>query len=541
MGIIAFIRQSYYDAEWYRKAQEAYAKDPAGQKRPETNTALMALADALQRKAPFLFDVNTDLNFLRVAKIAKEFSLNTWILGSGYEYRRLEAIKTTKIPVIVPVNFPEAPTVDTPEEAMNVTLEELRHYDAAPENAGRLQNAGIPIALTSAQLKDPGTFLAQARKAVERGLNADAALASLTTTPAQWLGVDKEAGTIEAGKLANILVTDGDLFAEKTKVQEVWIDGKRYEVKSAVQADVRGIWDLRIDSDSGRLTLRGDAEKPTGTIHFRGRDLRLSSVTFDAGRFAATFPGDSVKTPGTVRMSAPANDKEMFGILEAPDGSLFDWKATRKERAKEEPDTAKSKKPEMATSPITFPPTDFGRTKLPDQPENLLVKNATIWTQGPQGRLQNADMLVTKGKIVRVGQNLTAPKDALVIDGTGKHVSPGIIDSHSHTAIAGGVNEGGQAITCEARIEDVLDSDDIWIYRQLAGGTTAANVLHGSANPIGGQNAIVKWRWGSVLEDLRLTGAPPGVKFALGENVKQSNFATARGSSTRSSSNPDGC
>ena len=533
MGIIAFVRQSYYDADWYRKAQEAYAKNPAGQKRPETNTALAALVDALQRKTPFIFDVSNDLNFFRVAKIAKEFSLNTWILGSGYEYRRLDAIKATKIPVIVPLSFPEAPTVDTPEEAMNLTLEELRHYDAAPENAGRLQNSGIPIALTSAQLKDPGTFLVQARKAVERGLSADAALASLTTTPAKWIGIDKVAGTLEPGKLANILVTDGDLFAEKTKVQEVWIDGKRYEVKIAVPADVRGIWDLRIDSDTGRLTLRGDVEKPTGMISFRGRDLRLSSVTFNAGRIAVTFPGDSVKVPGTVRLSATASDKEMYGILEVPDGSLFNWKATRKEPAKEEPDTTKPKKAEMATSPVTFPPTEFGRTKLPDQPENILVKNATIWTQGPQGKLQNADMLVTKGKIVRVGQNLTAPKDALVIDGTDKHVSPGIIDSHSHTAVAGGVNESGQAITCETRIEDVLDSDDIWIYRQLAGGTTAANVLHGSANPIGGQNAIVKWRWGVQLEDLLLTGAKPGVKFALGENVKQSNFATQRGGSAR--------
>jgi N-acetylglucosamine-6-phosphate deacetylase len=142
-------------------------------------------------------------------------------------------------------------------------------------------------------------------------------------------------------------------------------------------------------------------------------------------------------------------------------------------------------------------------------------------------------MLVSRGKIVRLGQNLTAPKDAVVIDGTDKHVSPGIIDSHSHTAISGGVNESGQAITCETRIEDVLNSDDIWIYRQLAGGTTAANVLHGSANPIGGQNAIVKWRWGVQLEELLLSGAKPGVKFALGENVKQSNFATARGVSVR--------
>ncbi len=533
MGAIAFVRQTFCDADWYRKAHDSYARYPSGQKHPETNTALAALSDALQSRAPVVMEVASDLNFLRAANIGKEFSLNLWILGSGYEYRRIDAVKATKIPILVTLNFPEAPTVDTPEEAMNVGLEELRHYDAAPENAGRLQHAGIPIALTTAQLKDPGTFLAQARKAVDRGLSADAALAALTTTPSKWIGVEKEFGSLEPGKVANILVTDGDLFAEKTKVQEVWINGKRYEVKTTATADVRGTWDFRTDQDSGTLTLRGDAEKPTGMISVRGKEVRLASVSLAAGRVAMTFAGDSLKAPGTILMSGTAGDKEMFGIVEAPDGSLFNWHATRKEAPKEEADTTRPKKPEMSTSAMTFPPTEFGRTKLPEQPENILVKNATVWTQGPQGRLLNADMLVTKGKIARVGANLTAPQNALIIDATNKHLSPGVIDCHSHTAISGSVNEGGQAITSETRIEDVLDPDDIWIYRQLAGGTTMANVLHGSANPIGGQNAIVKWRWGGSASDLLMGGAPPGVKFALGENVKQSNTNAPRGTALR--------
>lgn len=533
MGIIAFIRQSFYDADWYHKAQDSYAKNPAGQKHPETNMALAALTDAVQNRMPVVIDVNSDLNFLRAARIGKEFSLNLWIVGSGQEYRRIEAVKATKLPVIVTLNFPEAPSVETPEEALNVSLEELRHYDAAPENAGRLHTAGIPIALSSAQLKDPGTFLAQARKAIERGLDADAALAALTTTPAKWMGVEKLAGTIETGKMANLVITDGDLFAEKTKIQDVWISGKRYEVKAPPLADVRGVWELRTDNDSGTLSLRGDIDKPTGTLNVRGKTIRLATVTYSVGRIAISFAGDSIKVPGTVLMSGTVSDKEMFGILDAPDGSSLDWRATRKEPPKEEPDTTKPKKAEMATSPIMFPPTDYGRTKLPEQPMNILIKNATIWTEGPKGKLLNADMLVTKGKIAQIGSNLSAPKDFAVIDATGKHVSPGIIDSHSHTAVSGGVNEGGQAITCETRIEDVLDPDDIWIYRQLAGGTTMANVLHGSANPIGGQNAIVKWRWGGLADDLPLAGAPPGVKFALGENVKQSNFNLPRGTAVR--------
>ncbi|MDP2884268.1 MAG: amidohydrolase family protein [Ignavibacteria bacterium] len=524
MGIIAFIRQSYLDADWYRKAQDSYAKNPAGQRRPEVNTALAALAEAAQIRLPVVVDVNSDLNFLRAAKIGKEFAFNLWILGSGQEYRRIDAVKATKIPVIVSLNYPEAPSVDAPEEAMNVTLEELRHFDAAPENAGRLLGAGIPIALTSSQLKDPGTFLAQARKAIERGLNADAALAALTTTPAKWLGVENRCGTLEPGKAANLVVTDGDLFGEKTKIQDVWIDGNRYEVKAIPFADVRGVWDTRSNFETGTLSLRGEIDKPSGTLRVKGKDLRLGSVTLGGGRIAISFAGDSSGIIGTVRMSATVNEKEMFGILEAPDGTVFNWSGTRKEPPRDEPDTAKPKKSEMATSPATFPPTDYGRVKLPEQSEYVLVKNGTVWTQGPQGKLLNADILMTKGKITKIGSNLAAPTGALVVDATNKHISPGIIDCHSHTAAAS-INEGGQAITCETRIEDVLDPNEIWIYRQLAGGTTMANVLHGSANPIGGQNSIVKWRWGGLTEDLLMASAPPGVKFALGENVKQSNFS----------------
>jgi len=531
MGQIAFIRQSFYDADWYRKAWESYNKNP-NQKRPETNTALAALVDALQAKQPVVLEASSDLNFLRQAKIGKEFGLNLWIRGSGEEYRRLDAVKATKVPVIVTLSYPENPNVDTPEEALNVTLEDLRHWDAAPENAGRLEKAGIPIALTAATLKDAGTFLAAARKAVERGLSTDAALAALTVNPAKWMGVDNQFGTLERGKTANILVTDGDVFNEKSKVREIWIDGKRYEVKVPPLADVRGVWDVTMTgglNEAASLTLRGDADKPSGTIKFRGKDIRLGTVTFSASRLGATFAVDSVSQ---IRMSGTVSEKEIFGVGESPTGASFSWNAVRKEPPRAEPDTSKPKEIKMASFPDVFPPGEFGRTKLPEQPQSVLVKNATIWTQGKPGKLEGADMLVTKGKITQIGKNLNAPKDAVVIDGTGKHVTPGLIDCHSHTAAAS-INEGSQAVTCETRIEDVIDSDDIWIYRQLAGGTTAANILHGSANPIGGQNAVVKWRWGSLPDELPIQGAPPGVKFALGENVKQSNFLPGGRPSTR--------
>jgi imidazolonepropionase-like amidohydrolase len=156
--------------------------------------------------------------------------------------------------------------------------------------------------------------------------------------------------------------------------------------------------------------------------------------------------------------------------------------------------------------------------------ETVLVRNATVWTQSARGRLAGADLLVAGGKVSAVGPGLRAPEGTRVIDATGKHVTPGLIDCHSHTAIRGGVNEGSNNVTAEVRVADVLDPDDPNIYRQLAGGLTVAHLLHGSANSIGGQDAVIKLRRSAVAAEELLLDAPPGIKFALGENPKRSNF-----------------
>ena len=180
----------------------------------------------------------------------------------------------------------------------------------------------------------------------------------------------------------------------------------------------------------------------------------------------------------------------------------------------------------LAISAASFAAGDpqASREAQPAQPDVLLVRHATIWTSGPQGRIEDADLLVRKGIVAAVGRGLEAPAGAVVVDATGKHLTPGLIDAHSHTAITGGVNEATNTVTAEVRIGDVLDPEDVDLYRELAGGLTAANLLHGSANAIGGQNQVIKLRWGADPEGLRFAGAPPGIKFALGENPKQSNW-----------------
>jgi imidazolonepropionase-like amidohydrolase len=156
-------------------------------------------------------------------------------------------------------------------------------------------------------------------------------------------------------------------------------------------------------------------------------------------------------------------------------------------------------------------------------PSVILIQNATILTV-THGNIEHGSILIRDGKIAAVGTDIKMPDGATVIDATGQYVMPGIVDCHSHIAVDGSVNEAGPAVSSMARIPDVLNPEDIDIYRDLAGGVTAANILHGSANPIGGQTIVIKLRWGKPASELPFEGALPGIKFALGENPKRSNF-----------------
>lgn len=153
----------------------------------------------------------------------------------------------------------------------------------------------------------------------------------------------------------------------------------------------------------------------------------------------------------------------------------------------------------------------------------ILIKNATIMTAS-HGTIEGGSILIRDGKIAAVGKNVKAGPNARVIDATGKYVTPGFVDSHSHTALDS-INEGSLSVTAMVRMRDVIDDTNINIYRQLAGGTTTIHQLHGSANAIGGQNAIVKLKWGRPVEEMLVTDAPQTIKFALGENPKRSNFS----------------
>ena len=341
-------------------------------------------------------------------------------------------------------------------------------------------------------------------------------------------------GTLEKGKAANLTVASGDLFTdESAAVLATWINGEEFDTAKGRQRDLRGTYAVTYTDPAvqGPATLKiegDDPEKPKVTA---GADENFAASVGGQGIVllapAKSFGGGDV---GTIRMSGVVTGGDpsvVAGTGQLADGRAFGWSAKRTASYAPPPKKADQQTgPEkLVPIPAAYPAGAFGRRfDEPPAPETLLIQNATVWTEGPAGRLDNADLLVEDGKIKETGHGLLAPAGARLIDATGLHVTPGLIDCHSHTAISRGVNEATSAVTCEVRIGDVLDATDIALYRELAGGVTVAHVLHGSANPIGGQDQVIKLRWGSLPEDLKMDGAMPGVKFALGENVKQSNW-----------------
>ncbi len=558
MGATALLRQSLYDAQWYSDAWNAYRARP-DLPRPETNVALDALALAATADS-FVVDAPNERMAVRAEQIAQEFSLQIILRGSGREYRAVEEIAAAGRPILVPIDFPDPPEVDDATAARDVTLQELLHWDLAPENPARLARAGVPICLTTDGLQDVGDFLKQVRKAVERGLSKRTALAAMTTVPAELMGIEATTGRVRAGMLANLVITDGDLFAADTKILETWIAGQQFVIDEASDIGVdplAGRWrvSFRVGQTkfAGVLELQRQDNKLVGTIQtsndakekrkddhphaklqnlVRQRD-RLTAVV-ELSELSDELPNG--KTQLTFITVAPDQKKappQVFATLTPPSGDLVavsvdrlpeDAETAEDDReAESKPDRQESAAAEssFAATPILTPLGASGLIAPLAEPQTVLFRKATIWTCDQQGILQQADVLIRAGLIAAVGQNLAVPENCQIIDAHGKHITPGLIDCHSHMATDGGVNESGQAVTAEVRIGDFIDNSDINIYRQLAGGLTIANILHGSANPIGGQNQVIKLRWGETMEGLRMHEAPAGIKFALGENVKR--------------------
>ena len=798
MGAIALIRQTLLDADYESaKLSAPTVAAPAAALAGDALTPVSALAPLHRGLATavsgptLMFDSNNELETLRVIKIAREFGRPAIIIGSGFEFRRLDAVSTAltggqqgaatlpPLPLLVPLNYPEKPKASSVGEIEALELRELMTWEQAPTNLRRLEQSGQKPILTTAKLKDRGKFMENLRAAIRSGVGEQAALAMLTTRPAELLGLAGTLGTLDQGKQASFLITDGPVFAKKTKFREIWIDGQRHELatpptklegifgftvdaamaaeggkpvtsidglelvidkdggitirgpvptapkisdspakpdaptppeagenpaalpaatpaavanpaptgptpdapanlKPAVNAEVKpetatpdqkkpstkksdepkrptakarnvqigegrvnfvfdhdafgtpGVWSVSglITTDpSGRITLTGsgittggspltwiadkkDAEKPAEGGDADGKDKKdvapkdsaqefskdaAKDATKDAtdklpdetapvdaavGSWSLSASGPNIQASMAVSLTVTKSDKTYFaavitmgqsaavsevtfdaasstlditsteppakislkltgdiasGTVSGPNGEMQISGARTSGSGKASPEKNKDDD-EKVDAPADLPGYPFGANAIKVQPpaEKVIFTNATVWTatasskKGENGGIiDNGAVVLSDGQILFVGKTADLPKfgdEYRTVNLRGKHITPGIIDCHSHTGISGGVNEAGQAVTAEVRIADVTNPDVQSWYRQLAGGVTAVNNLHGSANPIGGQNQVNKIRWGcQAPDDMHMQGAMPGIKFALGENVKQSN------------------
>ncbi|MEP7168025.1 MAG: amidohydrolase family protein [Bacteroidota bacterium] len=516
MGSIALLRQTYLDAQWYKE----------GGKTLEYNISLDAWNNL--QTLPQLFEVKDKLSVLRADKIGDEFQSKFIIKGIGDEYQRINEIKATNNPLVIPVNFPGPYDMSDPFDALNISLREMKHWEMAPSNAAVLAKANIPFAFTAADLKEKKDFLKNIIKAIDYGLTEEQALKACTKTPAELMGVDNMIGSLNKGMIADFIITSKNIFEKESVIYENWVQGKRYIVKNYGPKDMRGNYELLIDNIKPlQLVVTGEI---TNQLFNVLEDSLKTNVIFSflQDQYNLQFELKKNSPKGLARLTGTIDNdslKTLGGNGQLSDGTWIKWKTHFVSAYKPEikKDTSKIEKPLIGD--LLYPNMAYGFKELPTA-EIVLIKNATVWTNETEGILQNTDVLIQNGKIARIGKNIdiTAIKDIGIVDGTGKNLSPGIIDEHSHIAISGDVNECTQAVTSEVRIGDVVDCDDVTIYRQLAGGVTSAHLLHGSCNPVGGQTQLIKLRWGHAPEEMKFAGWDGFIKFALGENVKQSNW-----------------
>lgn len=522
MGGIALLRQAFYDADWYKKASEIQRNSPSILM--ERNVSLQALAESLEKKTPFIFDTQNELNLFRAEKIVKEFSLPAIYVGSGLEYRRLEDVKKIQPTLLLPVNFPPVPDVTSLSSRTDISYGTLRYWYFAPFNPFLLDSAGVNFCFTSYSLKNKKDYLPNIRKAIAHGLPENIALDALTIRPATLLQIDKQVGTLETGKLANFFVASGNIFSDTSEIERSIVQGQEtLFIKDGIQ-NIRGHWTLKSENSSFptlQIDITGKKDAPSLSVKSLGFSLPSTIKHSDFGTYF-TIVTDSLGYEGVTRFESKSFAKSPSGNAETGDGNSFKWVCTLDSVYTEKKNIKASEKHTMEIVLLT-PEEPFGFEKVPTK-KSVLFKNATIWTSDNDGILKNTDLLISNGTITSIGKSATTTAVDTTIDCTNFVITPGIIDEHSHIAISQGVNEGTHSITTEVRIGDVLNPDDVNIYRQLAGGVTSSHLLHGSANSMGGQLQYIKLRWGANADGLRFTDAPGTVKFALGENVKQSNW-----------------
>lgn len=518
VGAIALFRQTMYDAQWYARA--------AARGEVLHQPALKTLSEG--SKGPKIFEISNSLSLRNVNDLRKEFALDFIVKGVGREYLLPEETPAgTKM--ILPLNFPKAWDVSDPYLARMVSLEDLKHWELAPYNPRLLLERGVQVALSRDTLSSAKKFLANLHKAVKCGLSHDEALKALTINPAMMLGVSEWAGSLGVGKQANFLICDGTLADKEFRILEHWTLGKpAWEEKLDAEA-LEGKYSLVIAGQDYELIAKKEGKSPQLKYEISGAEKAKWTI---AMKREGDLIAGTVLLKGEMRYQLSGKISLNGGLWDgkAQDqfGNWHDWAAIRDRNYTPEVPNGVDTMLTDSIPEIWHPNRAFGWDTLNTE-NTFVITNATLWTSADTGILTGVDVLVQDGKIKSITQDGLFASDIPRIDAKGRHVTPGIVDEHSHIALRGGANEGGQANSAEVRMTDALDPWNFNIYRHLAGGVTTAQLLHGSANPIGGQSAIVKLKWGSTANEMIFPDTPLFIKFALGENVKRSNHSNPKG------------
>jgi imidazolonepropionase-like amidohydrolase len=460
MGIIAHCRQTLLDAGYHQRMWAVFEQNGRTGRRPALDPSLDALNLVLTRKLPVIFEADSKDEIHRALDFAEEFHLQPIIYGGRDAWKTVDRLKQQQVPVILRLNFPDKPQLRLGRRASGPFYERSPAADSDKALPARVQE-------------------------------------------------DVERLSHEEMRNASVLNQQGILFAFSTygfekpeKFREnLWkVIKEGLPSEAALKAlTVNASKILGIDQQLGTISpgkaahlivTDGDFQEPKTQVRFAFAD----GVRFE-------YPKPEEAKPSEESKPKPPENKPAAGT---------------KSPAADKPSSPKSDKPESQAA------TELESDRKPKTHTggNVLVRGATLLTVS-QGKLPQTDVLIEGGKISRIGQGISAPAGVTTIDAAGMFVMPGIIDTHCHFAIAGGVNEFSQSIVPEVRVRDVIDSEDVQIYRALAGGVTTSRLLHGSANVIGGQDAVIKLKYSRPTKELLLADSPRGVKFALGENVKR--------------------
>ncbi|MFO0840563.1 MAG: amidohydrolase family protein [Phycisphaerae bacterium] len=495
LGTTAHLRQTLLDAQWYRDMLARVASDSISRSELPLDRDLEALQPVIAGKQALLFEADAADAIDRVLRVCGEFKLRPIVCGATFAYRRTAALKAANVPVVATLNIFRKPrefAIDAEElrrDAGDDTLygknwekrsfvpkalydETLRERAERLGNAKALEEAGIAWCFSTLGVRDIEDALKSLREFIAAGLPADAALRGVTTSTAKIFGVERELGTLEVGKRGNVTILTDPLDNESAQVRWVFIDGRDFEVK------------LPPGAERARERRKREREEEEGVKPPTKSQTGGEAASSQASSKPASTPAASA--PGSMPASVPAAGPFDQIALHQPN-----W-------------------------PIE---TDADRVCKVHTGGSVLLKNAYVITIDGAD-LPQASVLIQDGKIKAIGKDIAAPPNVKSIDLSGYCVMPGIIDPHAHIALDA-VNEWTLSVTPEVRCADVVDSEDEHIQRALAGGTTTIHAMHGSANTIGGQNVILKMKYGRPASELVMPNVKRTVKFALGENVKR--------------------